>query len=433
MVKTKQKIAILGFSREGKSVLSYLRKNKRYGDAEIWILDKNKNLKIPRGISSQLGTNYLKNLHEFAVIFRSPGVPYELPELKAARRAGVKFSSATKLFFEEARKKTKHIIGITGTKGKGTTSTLVANILKASGRQTFLAGNIGIPVLGILPKLKKNSWVVIELSSFQLQDLHLSPPVAAVLHMFPDHQDAHVDLKEYYEAKTNIARHQKPGDKVFYFSEDRISSHVARPGRGMKIGVRVKKFRLFSRHDLKIPGKHNFDNAAMASTITASLKIPTNVILKTIKNYRGIEHRLEFVRTIGNIFFYNDSASTNPHTTAAALASFPEKNVILIAGGQDKNLDTKPITAALKKNKTAYVVLMGENKKKIAKAVEQAKVPQAHGNTLKEAVRLAYAKAKKLKQAVVVFSPGAASFDMFKNYADRGNEFKKIIKSLQKP
>lgn len=450
------KVAILGFGREGKSVLRFLQNRglsrisaRINADEDIWILDQNPKTKVPRGIKSQLGKNWLKNLEWFDLVFRSPGIPYNLPELQRARRAGTKFSSATKLFFEKCP---AQIIGITGTKGKGTTATLLYKILKAAHRPALLAGNIGTSTLDLLPRLKKNSVVILELSSFQLQDLKKSPHVAVVLDIFPDHQDAHLDLKEYYEAKTNIARHQKTEDKIFFFRNHHLCGRVASKSRGKKIAVDEKKFKLFKPADLKMPGFHNFKNAVMAAAVAQKLGIPGETIIKTIKNFRGLEHRLEFVRRIRinshhshkhsqhshYISFYNDSASTNPHTTAAAIKAFPTETKILIAGGQDKNLDYAPLVRELKNFNTKLVVLFGENKRKIARAILRSRKKELRikvVNDLRTAVAIAYRFAQKpllhASYFVILFSPGAASFDMFKNYADRGQQFKKIVKGIK--
>lgn len=434
------KVAILGFGREGQSILKFLRGEPHYPKSEFWILDASPKITIPPGVKKQLGKNYLRNLSQFDIIFRSPGIPYNLPALVRARRGGIKFSSLTKLFFERSR---THVVGVTGTKGKGTTSTLIYKILKAhstsSGQaaKVYLAGNIGKPALDILPRLKQNSWVVLELSSFQLQDLNRSPQVAVVLDVFPDHQDSHLNLKEYYEAKTNIARHQKPRDTIFFFKTNAKSRWVAKRGRGKKIAVDETTFDWFGPEDLSIRGQHNFKNAVMAATVAKRLGVGGGIILKTIRSFRGLPHRLELVRKMKNVWFYNDSASTNPHTSAAAMRAFPGKSKILIAGGQDKNLDYAPLASALRKEKEARaVVLFGENKEKIKKAVKNSGVPIKLVSNLKTAVKTAYHVAKNLKPKTyhlktnVIFSPGAASFDMFQNYADRGAQFKKLVKAL---
>lgn len=437
------RIGILGFGREGKSVFKFLKKTGFLPKKEIWILDKNPNIKIPPGCRNRLGKNYLSALKDFSIVFRTPGVPYNLPKLAAARRAGVEFSSLTKLFFDNCPGK---IIGLTGTKGKGTTSTLLFNILQAARKSVFLAGNIGRAALDILPEMKTGSFAVLELSSFQLQDLKKSPPVAVVLDVFPDHQNAHLNLKEYYDAKANIARFQKSGDAVFFFARSRMSRWAAGKGRGKKIAIDEGKFGLFGPKDLKIRGYHNFKNAMMAANVAMLLAVPQKIILETVKKFRGMEHRLEFVRKImvrrahrknkSAIYFYNDSASTNPQTAAVAILSFTEPSV-LIAGGQDKRLDYEPLAEALKNSGVKLVVLFGENKRKIHKAIKNSGVPIKSVANLSAAVKSAYSTAKNLRPAtyrlqptVILFSPGATSFDMFQNYADRGEKFKKIVRRL---
>ena len=439
-----KKIAILGFGREGKSVLKFLK--KRNPRADIKILDQ------------KFDDNYLKNLSSFDIVFRSPGVPYNLPPIQKAIKKGVKFSSNTQLFFEETKKIGCQIIGITGTKGKGTTSTLLYKILKVCGKDIYLAGNIGKSAIEILPKLKKNSIAILELSSFQLQDLNYSPNIAVVLDIFPDHLDAHKNLKEYFEAKANIAKWQKKSDKIFYFSDNRWSKWIASKSRTKKIPVQYKevgspdiKPSILGRSDLqklkenlKIPGEHNFKNAVMAASIALSLGCPKNKIIAAVKNFRGNEHRLELIRTIrinqlnqhksAFVKFYNDSASTNPQTAAAAVKAFKEPK-ILIAGGKDKGLNYSPLASALKNSNTKLVILFGENKKKIAEAVKKSGVPIKIVKKLKIAVRTAYQNSRfyflNSKFSSIIFSPASASFDMFKDYADRGKKFKKLVRKLK--
>lgn len=415
------RIAILGLGREGKSILNYLRKSAQFRKAKIEVLDRKD------------GKGYLKGLARFDLIFRSPGVPYNLPELKKARESGVAFSSVTRLFFENYKGKT---IGVTGTKGKGTTSTLIYKILKAAGKKVFLAGNIGKSAMEALAKNKNTPMAVLELSSFQLHDLDIPPEVAVILDVFPDHQDAHTDLKEYYEAKANIGRYQKKSDKIFYFADNVMSRKLAAKSPAEKYPVNYRKFGEFGPEDLLMKGGHNFRNAVMAATVTRKLGVDWATIKKVVKKYRGLEHRLEFAQKISGIDFYDDSASTNPMTTVAALEAFGKTKKILIAGGQDKGLNYSPLRSAFQKNKTELVILLGENKNKIRVAIgKKAKVKLV--KNLEEAVRAAYKEAndrmiedRGSKDWTVIFSPGAASFDMFKDYADRGRRFKALVRKL---
>ncbi|MEK7087014.1 MAG: UDP-N-acetylmuramoyl-L-alanine--D-glutamate ligase [Patescibacteria group bacterium] len=445
----KKKIAILGFGQEGKAVLKFLCKNGANKNSEIAICDKNTKISdLPhneKNVSFRLGENYLKNLERFDVVFRSPGIPYNSVEIKKAVKAGIIISSATQLFFEKTEKISCKIIGVTGTKGKGTTATLLYKILKACGRDVYLVGNIGKPAIEILPKLKKNSVVVFELSSFQLQDLKFSPKIAIILDVFPDHLDAHKNFNEYLNAKINIAKFQRRKDKIFYFENNKYSRWIVAKSHAKKIPVFINGIKIFSQKDLKMPGAHNFKNALMAYKVALLLGCNKEKTLKIIKGFKGNEHRLELVRKVvrhgslhtGEISFYNDSASTNPQTAAAAVKSFAGPK-ILIAGGKDKNLDYKPLAQALKNSNTKLVVLCGENKNKIREELERMnkELRIIETKNLKKAVEVAYDYAKKFiihnSRFIILFSPAAASFDMFQNYKERGKKFKEIVKSLQK-
>lgn len=400
------KIAIIGLGREGKSVLKFLKKTTEYKKAKVSILDQKD------------GPDYLKDLNSFDLIFRSPGVPYNLPEIQAAVAAGKKVSSATKLFFELCPAK---IIGVTGTKGKGTTSTLISEILKASKKKVLLAGNIGLSPLEILPKVKKNDWVVLELSSFQLQDLDRSPNVSVITEIFPDHMDVHKDLQEYLTAKSNICRHQEATGAVFYFSDNRPGAKIASfcPG---------KQYMVNAPNDLN-------KNKLLASAVAKYLGCPEATIRTVAENFKGLPHRLELVSKKGLIRFYNDSASTNPNTTAAAVATLTaETPVILIAGGKDKNLDYAPLVQELQRNQHRIdsVILFGENKGKISSAIGSLRLPVEQVRDLKIALITAMKNAKEADSPItILFSPGAASFDMFLDYADRGEQFKKLARALK--
>ena len=446
------KIAIIGFGREGQAVYRYVRKSD-FLTSEIWVLDQNLKIKAPRGVHKQLGKNYLRGLEKFDLIFRSPGVPYHTLNPKpypsnitsidtilrlGARRSNVtgytlnpQITSLTKLFFEKAP---CPIIGITGTKGKGTTATLLYLALKASGWKAHLAGNIGSPALSLLPQfhvLRGREIVVLELSSFQLQDIDRAPQIAVVVDVFPDHLDAHRNLEEYYEAKAQIAQKQQPSDVIFYLADNKLSTKIAKqsPGRQLSIWhyLSAQARRDLKKH-LQIPGGHNFRNAQAAYAVAKYLGCPHKKIIEAFSRFRGNEHRLEYVRTVGGVKYYNDSANTTPEGTVAAAQAFKEQKII-IAGGKDKGLDYKIWATALPRCRLRALILMGENRNKIKKALRITnKLRIYESENLKEAVLLA----QKLTKPgdVVILSPGAASFDMFKSYADRGQKFEALVKSL---
>lgn len=407
-----RRIAIIGFGREGQALFKYLRAQKPR--PQITILDRKSN------------PDYLKNLERFDLIYRSPGVPYNLPEIQKAIKKGVRFSSATELFFEKAK---GGIIGVTGTKGKGTTSTLIYNILKSAGKDAYLAGNIGKPAITILNRLRKNSITVLELSSFQLQDLHYSPNIAVILGMFPDHMDSHKNFREYLEAKAQIARFQTKKNMVVYVAGNKYASKIAQASRGKKIAVRLdrKEPPIVSISELRIKGPHNLINATMAATVAKALHVSDKIVHRTIESYRGLPFRLQRVGEIKGVAIYNDSASTNPLTTVAAINAFREPT-ILIMGGRDKNLDFKPVKKALLKSNVKLVVIYGECRKKIRRAIKgKVAIKMTNGN-LEEVTKAALHKA--VDGDSIVFSPGATSFDMFRDYEDRGDKFNAIVKKL---
>lgn len=449
-----KRIAILGFGREGKTVLQFLKHTGQTSDRkldqyEFWILDQNKNTAVPRGVRKVLGKNYLENLGQFDIIYRSPGIPYTLPEIQSVKRAGVEISSATELFFEHCP---CPVIGVTGTKGKSTTATLIYKMLRAHGKDAYLVGNIGKPALSMLHKLHKNSVVVLELSSFQLQELPYSPHIAVILDTFPDHMDAHKNFEEYIDAKANIAKWQKKSDVIFYCADNKYAKAMAEKSHGKKNPISPyepysRELENRMRESIRIPGGHQLKNALMAATVARYLGMPEKLILKTTSSFHGLPHRLELVHRImvrqahhknkSVIYFYNDSASTNPHTAATAVAAF-KNPIVLIAGGKDKNLDYGPLARVLRHSTVKAVVLYGENQNKIKNQILNIKnIYQIESyRNLKQSVGAAYRKAKSLTASyqspvTILLSPASTSFDQFFDYKHRGEEFKRIVARLK--
>ncbi|MEK7173941.1 MAG: UDP-N-acetylmuramoyl-L-alanine--D-glutamate ligase [Patescibacteria group bacterium] len=413
------KIAILGFGKEGKSALKFLRAAPRYKGAEIVILDQKQ------------GGEYLAHLKDFDLVIKSPGVPFVLPEIAHARKSGTLFTSATALFFDHAD---GLIIGITGTKGKGTTAVLLYRMLKAAKKDAYLAGNIGRPMLDILPKLKTNSIAVLELSSFQLERLMFSPRVAVVLDVFPDHLDAHASYEEYVAAKKGIVEHQGKHDAVFFFPGNKDAEAIAQHSKGKKIQISPEDFTLFSPEDLKIPGTHNYKNAVMAASVALYMGCPAAVVRKAALLFQGLPFRLQRIRSAGGILFYNDSAATNPHAAAAAIASFTMPT-ILIMGGRDKGFSYDILPKTLMESSVRHIIAIGENASLIEQACGMTGIKVTAMQTLNQAVQAAWRYAlkqqKKNEEWNILFSPGAASFDMFRDYKERGREFNKIVKGLK--
>jgi UDP-N-acetylmuramoylalanine--D-glutamate ligase len=423
-----QKIAFLGFGREGLSALRFIRRTNSYRDAELWVLDRNRRIKprrAPRSLRFRLGPSYLKNLGRFDLVIRSPGIPYTHPEVQRAIRAGTRVTSPTKLFFESVPR-TK-LIGVTGSKGKGTTCTLLSKMLSRAGKRVVLAGNIGAPMFDVMKRARNADYVVLELSSFQLEDLTVSPHIAVVLDIFPEHLDVHQNQSAYLRAKSNICAYQTKSDRVFYFATNTFSKRTARLGSGRKIAVAPRENSV----------RKNFD---MATAVARSLGVSEETIARAVKQFRGLPHRLEPVGKIGRVRFVNDSAATNPHATAAAIASF-KKPIVLIAGGSDKGLDFAPLSRAIRRaENVALIVLYGANRKKIRTALKKdavnRKINIIECSGMKSATKRAYtftrSRASHGSPITILLSPASASFDQFKDYADRGKQFRMFVRAMRR-
>ena len=445
---SQKNVAVLGLGIEGQDVCQFLIKR----GARITVFDQKitselgktaKRLK-DRGIKLKLGKSYLENgLGEFDVIFRSPAFKISLPAIVKAKKKGSKISSATELFFKTCPAK---IIGVTGTKGKGTTSTLIYKILKRAGKRVFLAGNIGQPMLALLPKLDRKSWVVLELSSFQLQSLNFSPHIAVVLFITSEHLDYHRNIEEYIRAKSNIIRHQNKDNFAILNADNTTSSSFSRLtpakifyfSRHKKVnGAMVinKKIMLTDKvigptKNLKLKGEHNWDNVCAAITAVNCIGINKEIIQKEIFSFKGLEHRLELVTTIKKVSFYNDSFSTTPETAIAAIKAF-QKPIILIAGGSEKGSNYSQLGKEIAKSTVKILILIGLTAKRIRRAARsagwQGEIIYQPGE-MKKIIKIAFKKARP--NNIILLSPACASFGMFKNYKDRGNQFKKNVKKL---
>ncbi len=441
-------VAVLGYGVEGKATTKYLLQHgisPVLFDAKPWAnwpVDDQEKIKT-LGVNFIFGEDCLKELKGFDVVFRSPGV--KLSDLKDKLSAQAIITSQTKWFFEHCPAKT---IGVTGTKGKGTTCALIYEILKAGGKNTYLTGNIGkVQPLEILEKLTVEDFVVFELSSFQLQDLNKSPHVGIVLMVTSEHLDYHKDIKEYHEAKTAITKFQTKNDFAIINKDFPASQSIGSFGKGQKIffsrtkstgvdclvknnEISVPKLKFnFPIHQLQLKGRHNLENACAATITTLLLKIKPPAIKKALKNFKGLEHRLEFVTEKNGVKFYNDSFSTTPETAIAAINAFTEPE-ILILGGSNKNSNFielgKVISSA--KNLKA-IILIGQESGKIKDAIKKNK--NFSGNILENAQNMneifQQIQSIATKDDVVILSPACASFGMFTDYKDRGNQFKKAV------
>lgn len=423
-----ESILILGLGREGFSILNFLSSffpNKKFGLADV-----RKKIDLPNSVDKTFfGDKYLESLEKYDVIVKSPGIPF-LPEIKKAKKRGKIITSATQIFFDECRGK---IIGITGTKGKSTTSSLIYEVLKAGGLDVYLMGNIGIPPLEFLEKGNKDSIFVYELSSFQLKELNNSPQIAVITNLYPEHLDHHGNFKNYKNAKANIVRFQKKADFLIYNSDNKDVEEIA------KLSKAKNKFSFSSKQKINevfdtshLLGKFNLDNIAPAIIVGKKIfNIPDEKIRGAIKNFKPLPHRLEFVGEFKGIKFYNDSLSTIPQATLAALNALGKDVETLIAGGFDRGVDYSILGPAITKSKIKTLILFPTTGEKIWDAVCKVGPCEAKKfevDKMKDAVDLAFKNTDKGK--IVLLSPASTSFNLFKDYEDRGNQFKEYVLKL---
>ncbi|MCX6761158.1 MAG: Mur ligase family protein [Candidatus Nealsonbacteria bacterium] len=410
-----KKILILGFGREGRDTFYFLR--KLFPDKILAIGDKEKisGLKDKK-MMVYSGNNYLKSLKDFDLIFKSPGIPIHLPEIERSFKEG-KITSQTKVFLENCPGK---IIGVTGTKGKSTTSSLIYRILKNGGIKSYLIGNIEKPVLSYLLKAKKDDVFVCELSSHQLYNLEKSPHIAVFLNVYPEHLDYYKNLKEYSRAKANIAVHQGKNDFLIYNSGNKIVREIAKKSEAKKIPIKGEYYDLDKKAAIE------------AAKI---FKVPNNIILKTIKEFKNLPYRMELVGTFKGIDFYNDALATIPEATMGAIESLGDRVETIMLGGFERNIDFKNLAKKILKSKIKNVILFPTTGKKIWKDIVRSAgnrgVPKHFfTDNMGDAVRLAFENTGKGKTCLL--STASSSFSIFRDYREKGDLFKKYAREYGK-
>ncbi|MBU2250381.1 UDP-N-acetylmuramoyl-L-alanine--D-glutamate ligase, partial [Patescibacteria group bacterium] len=377
-------------------------------------------------INWQLGKNYNRNLEKFDILFRSPGWPIkQVKSLKLKVKSCL--TSPMQLFFEICP--TKNIIGVTGTKGKGTTASLIYEILKTAGKKVWLGGNIGVAPFDFFNKIKKTDWVVLELSSFQLEDMTISPHISVITNFYSEHlapadpnnPNYHKSLKDYYSAKLNIIKWQKKEDKAIVNYKLRIANY--------ELNTKCKII-YFEKSELqsKLIGEHNKENIMAAVEVAKIIKIKQEVIKKAVANFKGLPHRIELVKNARGVKYYDDSFATMPDSTIIALKSF-DQPIIILLGGADKGANFKQLAKEIKKKCKFVILLDGTATQRIKKELinsgfskEKIKTFSNINQAVKEAFKIAVAN------DIVLLSTACASFGMFKNYKERGDLFKQAVK-----
>ena len=397
-------------------------------------------------IDFETGGHTSKAITDKDYLVISPGVPLDIPILKKAQESGIPIFSEIEVAFWLTDAK---IVGITGSNGKTTTTTLIGEILKEEKRESQIGGNIGIPFSSLVEKISKEGTIVLELSSFQLERIEeFRPHVSAVLNISSDHLDRHPDLKSYIDAKLRIFENQTDVDFAILNADDKNSMELALYSSSKKVFFSTKKEleigafvrngmliyklngkneKIIETKDIGIKGPHNLSNAAAACAISAVLEVSPLSMRETLKRFKGVEHRLEEVTTLSGVKFVNDSKATNVESVWYALQSVKEP-IILIAGGKDKGGDFTKLRE-LVKNRVKALILIGEAKEKIGNALSDL-VSTLYSDSLEEAVELSFKKAQA--GDTVLLSPACASFDMFKDYQHRGEVFKASVRSLAK-
>lgn len=416
-----KKILIAGFGREGKSTLNFL--SKFLPHAVIGIADKNES--ALQGLDNDrynlyYGENYLDASCDYDIVIKTPGISVKDINIEYS-----KISSQTDLFLEAFH---NQVIGVTGTKGKSTTSTLIYHLLKESGKDVILAGNIGIPIFDCIQKINKGTIIVYELSAHQLQFINRSPHVGVLLNVFEEHLDHFGTFEKYKDAKINVLRYMKDDDVAILNNKLSFTADLMQ--------IRYVTFESYNFYDynldwneMPIQGEHNKLNIKAALCACYSFGITISELLPHLKTFKPLEHRQEFVGTFKGVKFYNDSISTIPQATVAALQTIKNVNFLLL-GGFDRGIDYQPLIEFLKENPLQYVLLTGEAGNTMKKLLQAA---DYKGNILEyEDMQSAFDLMKEYSKEgdVCLLSPAAASYDRYKNFEERGKIFKEFAEKF---
>lgn len=430
-------VAVAGYGIEGKASAAYwLAKG-----AQVTVLDEKEVLEVPAGVQVITGSEAFSSLGGYDFVVRTASLRPD--KLSSAR----KIWSATNELFAECP---APIIGVTGTKGKGTTSSLITSILRAGGKTVHLVGNIGVPALEVLPTIQPDDVVVFEMSSFQLWDLEKSPQTAVVLMVEPDHLDVHTGMDEYVAAKSHIALYQSADDVVVCHSTNPYSRQIAAAGRAKKVyygvsssgGVYVQSNTFFIQNTpicsvdtLQLVGQHNVDNACAAMSAVLAYDPTTDFeALKTgLKSFTGLPHRLKFIRELDGVRYYDDNYSSAPGAAIAAIRSFTEPEIVIL-GGYDKKVDFGELAEAVAaQSNIKQLILMGQTRGRLSVALTAVGMADRYEVIDETTLESIVARARELAEPgdVVIMSPACASFDMFKNFSDRGDQFIKLVEELE--
>ncbi len=434
MLKNKN-IAFLGLGIENLALIKFLLRRKV--NCQITICDfKNEKelgekfnvLRSRKNINWKFGQEANRNLSGFDFLFRSPGWPLFDKGLVEAKKANVRIINPIEFFIKLCP--SKNIIGVTGTKGKGTTSSLIYHILKKSKKRVWLAGNIGVAPFDFFEKVRKNDWLVFELSSFQLEDMTISPRISVITNFYnehlapadPNNPNYHKDVRGYWRAKMLIAKYQTRQD--FFVVNEKLKVKIKK----IKLRSRLKYFAK-SKLLSKLVGEHNKENVAAAVEVAKIIGTKDKIIAEAVRTFPGLEHRIELVSILKGVSYYNDSFATTPESATIALKSF-QQPIVMLAGGAEKNSNFKELAKTINKKVKFLVLFSGDATLRLKREVERSgfnKNKIKIAKSMQEAVAIARRNAETGE--VVLMSPACASFGMFRNYKERGKLFKQVVKN----
>jgi UDP-N-acetylmuramoyl-L-alanine---L-glutamate ligase len=441
--KKEPNFMIVGYGVEGRNAFDYLK--KKHPRSDIAIADQKTVNDRPKGSKTFFGKDYLKNIHGYDMIIKSPGIPSDLPEFKQAIKNGARVTTVTNMFFD---KFSKRIIGVTGTKGKSTTATLIYEILKQAGQDVHLVGNIGEnnPFDYMDDKRFRESIFVYELSSYQLQDLRQSPHIAVFIDIFPDHLPYHRTFEKYKQAKANIAKFQNKNDFFIYNYEYAFIKNLSKKSESKIIdylskcqiktdGIFYNQEKIIDIKNIKLLGRHNQKNICASICAAKIFKIKNQDIKKAVAKFSGLEHRLEFVKNINGSDYYDDAISTTPESTLAAMEVFKDRLGVIILGGENRGYDFKKLAEKIFELNIKNIVLLPDSGKKIWQEIvrifnkNKRPLPKKLATkNMKQAVK--FACKNILPGQVCLLSTASPSYSVFKDFKEKGELFKKEVMKM---
>ncbi len=428
---SQNQILILGFAREGQSTYKFLR--ARFPHLRFLLADAKTPDWIPEDpfVETVFGDHYLSSLSKTQICIKTPGISPHKPEIVAAKVAGVQFTSHMQIFFEICP--SPNTIGITGTKGKSTTASLIYEVIKSGGLPAVLVGNIGKPALDYLPEISENTWVVMELSSYQLMDLTLSPHIAVLQSIYPDHLDYHTDLEEYSLAKSHIFSFQQSTDFFIYNAADptinSLISNVQKPA-AILLPYTISDYpKNLTSHLL---GDHNKLNILPSLTIAKLLKIPDEKVRQTISEFTPLSTRLQEVSSVNGVRFFEDTLATIPEATIAGIDALHPNVETLIAGGHERKQNYLELAKKILNSNIKTLIVFPTTGPRIWEQINHLEnnpnITYHYSESMSDAVQFALDHTRS--GAICLLSPAAPSFTLFRDYRDEGNQYRKSITEL---